>query len=181
MTDEAPNKEHEMASNSTEPLDDENQGIEGVLERVAEKDPEAAEKISHFIAVQQVTHRGPMPAPEDLEAYSKTLADLPDRMMKMAELAQTTKATQNQKILELKERELEVQKLETEHADKAHEREIQNQSKGMSFAFVTVMVCVLGAFYLAINDKTEVALVIGGTTVVGVVGAFLRNTFARKK
>ena len=47
----------------------EQQSLEGVLERVAEQDPEAAKQISHFIEIQQVSHKGPMPSPQDLALY----------------------------------------------------------------------------------------------------------------
>ncbi len=154
--------------------DEEHSTIEGVLERVAEKDPEAAEQISHFIEVQQFTHKGPMPSPHDLALYSKTLENLPDRMMTMAEISQSSKAAHHQRILELKAEEIDVQRFEVQQADDAHKREILVQTIGMCFAFITVLVCVVGAFYLALQDKTEVALVIGGTTVVGIVAAFLK-------
>lgn len=101
------------------------------------------------------------------------LHNLPDRMMIMAEKSQDEKARQNSKILELKEKEIEVQKLEVEQADASHIREISTQRLSLIFAFITVLVCILGAFYMAILGETDVALLIGGTTVVGIVGVFL--------
>ena len=46
-----------------------------------------------------------------------------------------------------------------------------------------MLVCILGAFYLALEDKKEVALLIGGATVIGIVivGAFLANKRDSKK
>ncbi|WOX28303.1 hypothetical protein [Pseudoalteromonas maricaloris] len=171
-TESASNMEHEKESVDS---------IERVLERVAEKDPQAAVVISEFIAVQQVSHKGPMPSPEDLKKYSHTLKNLPDRMMKMAELSQQKKAAHHERILELKSEEIDVQRLEVEQANDAHKRETATQVLGMVFAFITVIICILGAFYLALQDKTEVALVIGGTTVIGIVGAFLKTKLSEKK
>ena len=101
-------------------------------------------------------------------------------MMVMAEKSQVEKTNQHLKILELKEKEIEVQKLEVVQADSAHQREISTQKLSLVFAFIIVLVCILGAFYLAIIDKKAVALVIGGTTVVGIVGAFLKSKSKKK-
>jgi len=175
--------ENELARNESEEALNENEetlnenepeSIEGVLERVTESDPEAAKVISQYIEVHR-SHRGPMPSPDDLKQYSLTLANLPDRMMVMAEKSQAEKSRQNEKILELKEKEIAVQRLEVEQADSSHKREISTQKLSIAAAFFIVLVCILGSLYLAIIDKTEVALVIGGTTVVGVVVAFLKN------
>lgn len=155
--------------------------IEGVLERVAKQDPQAALEIGEYIAVQQVTHQGSMPSPDDLKQYFQTQADLPERMMKMAENSLENKAQHHSKILELKEKEIELQQLELIKADEAHKREIMTQNISLGLAFITVLVCILGAFYLALQDKKEVALLIGGTTVVGIVGAFLANKMDSKK
>lgn len=156
--------------------------IEGVLERVAEKDPEAALEIGEYIAVQQVLHQGPMPSPESLKQYSLVQADLPERMMNMAEISQENKSIHSGKILDLKEKELELQHKEIDTSNEAHKREIGTQKLSLLLAFVTVLVCILGAFYLAVNDKTAVAVIIGGTTVVGIVGAFLKSkTFTENK
>ncbi|MGL1957162.1 MAG: DUF2335 domain-containing protein [Colwellia sp.] len=165
---------------SSEQQSSEPQSIEGVLERVSESDPEAAKEISHYIAVHR-SHKGPMPSPEALQQYSLTLSDLPERMMRMAEKSQTEKAKQGSKVLELKEKEIEVQRLEVVQADSAHVRETSTQRIALFLAFITVVICIVGAFYLAIIDKTEVALVIGGTTVIGIVGAFLKNKMSESK
>ncbi|TXL11658.1 hypothetical protein BMR04_15955, partial [Methylococcaceae bacterium HT3] len=108
--------QEEKQSNKGNPLASEEnasaQAIEGVLERVAEKDPQAALDIRGYIAVQQVTHQGPMPSPDDLKQYFHTQSDLPERMMKMAEYSLENKAQHHRKILELKEKEIELQQLE---------------------------------------------------------------------
>jgi len=178
------NQEEKQSNKGNSLASEENaseQAIEGVLERVAKKDPQAALDIRGYIAVQQVTHQGPMPSPDDLKQYFQTQADLPERMMKMAEYSLENKAQHHRKILELKEKEIELQQLELIKADGAHKREILTQNISLGLAFITVLVCILGAFYLALEDKKEVALVIGGTTVIGIVGAFLANKRDSKK
>lgn len=148
--------------------------IEGVLERLAEKDPDAARKITKYI-VQQKIHQGPMPSPEDIREYAATQSDLPERMMLMAEKSQDNKARHADKVLALKQQEIELNIGALKAADLANQRESLNQKLSLIFAFIVVLVCVLGSFYLAVIDKTAVALVIGGTTVVGVVAAFLKG------
>ncbi|MEZ9627839.1 hypothetical protein [Aliivibrio fischeri] len=149
------------------------EAIEGVLERVAKNDPEAAVKISEYI-VQKI-HHGPMPSPEDIRGYSLTQADLPERMMVMAEIAQLNKAKHADSILELKAKEIELNDKHLTNQDLANKRESNNQTLSLILASGVVVICILGSFYLALQDKTEVALVIGGTTVLGVVGSFLKS------
>lgn len=149
------------------------QSIEGVLERVSENDPEAAKIITQYI--EHRTHRGPMPSPEDLQKYSLTLDNLPDRMMKMAEKSLEEKTKQNGQILVLKEQEIQVQKLEVVQSGEAHIREIFIQKMSLIFAFVIVLVCILGSFTMAIMGHEALAMIVGGTTVVGVIGAFLKG------
>lgn len=159
------------ASTSTTPAVKEPESIEGVLENLSKTDPKAVEVIAQHIEVK--SHRGPMPCPEDLKEYSLIDKDLPSRMMTMAEKSQSEKSSQNEKILGLKEKEIGVSELEVRQAESAHKREIGVQKRSLNFAFMTVLVCILGSFYMATIGETSVALVIGGTTVVGIVGAFL--------
>jgi hypothetical protein len=96
--------------------------IEGVLEKVKETDPESAHKIESYLAIQQTTHRGPMPSPEDLKNYALTQPDLPERMMQMAEKSLEGKIRQQDKILELKQKEIDLRTLEVSNEDNAHKR-----------------------------------------------------------
>lgn len=176
MESNTDNKDTESLSNNLdnnieEP--DAEEAIEGVIERVAKSDPEAAAKISTYI-VQKV-HHGPMPSPEDIASYAQIQKDLPERMMTMAESAQKNKAQNTQTILDLKRQEIELhkQQLNTQHTLKT--KELNNQKLSLYLASVVVILCITGSFYLALQDKTAVAIVIGGTTVVGIVGAFLKS------
>jgi len=148
--------------------DDPDTALEGVLEEVAKTNPGAAQKIQQIITVQQQSHKGPMPSPEALASYARVQNDLPERMMTMAEKSQDTKARHNDDILALK-------RLELENEINIHDSESRTQKHSINLAFSVVIICILGSFYLAINDKTVVASIIGGTTLVGVVGSFLRR------
>ncbi|MBF4232199.1 hypothetical protein, partial [Vibrio anguillarum] len=147
--------------------------------RVAENDPEAAVKISKYI-VQKV-HHGPMPSPEDIRGYALTQADLPERMMVMAEIAQSNKAKHAESIIALKAKEIELNEKHLSNQDLANKRESNNQTLSLILAAFIVLFCITGAFYLALQDKTEVALLIGGGTVVGIVGSFLKSSSKPQK
>jgi uncharacterized membrane protein len=122
-----------------------------------------------------------MPSPEDLRGYAAVSEDLPDRMMVMAEKSQTEKTKHNEKILDLKAKELTILELEVMQAEHAHIREISIQKMSLSFAFVIVLVCIVGSFYMATLGHITIALAIGGTTVVAVVGAFLKSKMGKDK
>lgn len=159
---------------NNDPKTEECVAIEGVLEEVAETNPKAAEKLKQ-IFIQKVSHQGPMPSAKEVEHYAKTQADLPERMMKMAETSQDNKAKHNSQILDLKQQELNLEKLNLETTYKAHLSGISYQKLSLGLAFLVVNICIIGSFYLAMNDKTAVASIIGGVTLIGVVGAFLKH------
>ncbi len=176
MTDENNSLEAQAESSPKESATNSNEAeeaIEGVLERVAKNDPEAAVKISEYI-VQKV-HHGPMPSPEDIRGYALTQKDLPERMMVMAEVAQSNKAKHAEKLIELKAKEIELNEKHLSNQNLANKRESNNQTLSLILAAITVLICIMGSFYLALQDKTEVALAIGGATVIGIVGAFLKS------
>lgn len=156
-----------------------NSEIEGVLEEVAQINPAAAEKLERFIAVRQVRYQGPMPSPDMLHEYMQIQPDLPERMMCMAERAQESKIIQHEKLLALKEQELILNTTALNNEDRAHRREIASQNFSLALAFVALLVCILGSFYLAIEGHKELALILGGSTVVAVVGSFLSSRFKK--
>lgn len=154
--------------------------IEGVLEKVAELDPDSAHKIERYIAIQQISHRGPMPSPQDLKSYSLVQHNLPERMMVMAEKSLASKSSHHDKLLSLKDKELDIRAVELKNEDNAHKREITSQNLSLVLAFIALLVCIIGSFYLAINGHKELALLLGGSTVVAVVGSFLSSRLKKK-
>lgn len=148
--------------------------IEGLLERLAEKEPQFATAITRYIVSQKV-HHGPMPSPEDIRAYSMVQADFPERMMVMAENAQKSKARHADKLLELKEREIKLNETQLSTMGKAQQRDAFNQTLSLLLAFAVVLACIGSSVFLAINGKDILAGVIGGGTVVGIVAAFLKS------
>ncbi|UZD58006.1 hypothetical protein OLL83_003847 [Shewanella algae] len=142
--------------------------IEGVLERIEQQSPTDAKKVRQFIAIQQEHHSGPMPRPADLAAYGDVQADLPNRIMAMAEKSLNERSSYQREILSLKSKELDVSSM-------MHLREVIHESIRLIFTFIIVLFCIGGSFYMAMNDHETIAGIIGGTTVVGIVGSFLRK------
>lgn len=151
-----------------------------VIKKVEQEDPEAATVIQQHLAVQQVSHEGPMPSPEDLQKYGEVQSDLPERMMAMAENSLNQKAGHNTKLLELKEKEIDLSSKEARKEERNHKRETCTQRISLVFALLVVLICILGSFYMAIEGHKALSITVGGTTVVGVVGAFLRNSFRNR-
>lgn len=109
--------------------------LEGILEI-----PEARE----IIVQQQKIHSGPLPAPEDIELYNKSIPDGADRIMKMAE-----------KSLELSEK-----RLEREYSLKREDQKIQHfgQKSGI---FVVAVFAILSVYIAYLGDTRSAAWLMG--------------------
>ena len=109
--------------------------LEGILEI-----PEARE----IIVQQQKIHSGPLPAPEDIELYNRSIPYGADRIMKMAE-----------KSLELSEK-----RLECEYSLKREDQKIQHfgQKSGI---FVVAVFAVLSAYIAYLGDTRSAAWLMG--------------------
>lgn len=140
--------------------------VEGVLERVRKLDPEVALQVEQLISYQHEVHYGPMPSSKDLARYKEIQTDLPERMMKMAEFSLHQKGAHNTEILRLKA-------VDQENENKAHSRQIFTQNLGMIFAFLFACIGVGCAVYLAMADKTAVASIIAGGTLIAIVTKFI--------
>ena len=148
--------------------------IQEVIERI---DPADASKLRHFIAVQvqEVHHRGPMPSPSDLAAYQQVQPDLPDRMMKMAEKSLADRSAQQDKILELKEKEIALRNRELTAGENAHIRESGQLSTRLKMSYSLVIFCLIAAVYLELAGHSAFAYLLGGSTIAIVLGAFLKT------
>lgn len=102
--------------------------------------PEARE----IIVQQQKIHSGPLPVPEDIELYNKSIPYGADRIMKMAE-----------KSLELSEKRLEY-----EYSLKREDQKIQHfgQKSGI---FVVAVFAILSAYIAYLGDTRSAAWLMG--------------------
>lgn len=109
--------------------------LEGILEI-----PEVRE----IIVQQQKIHSGPLPAPEDIELYNKSIPYGAERIMKMAE-----------KSLDLSEKRLEY-----EYSLKREDQKIQHfgQKSGI---FVVTFFAILSAYIAYLGDTRSAAWLMG--------------------
>lgn len=109
--------------------------LEGILEI-----PEVRE----IIVQQQKIHSGPLPAPEDIELYNKSIPYGAERIMKMAE-----------KSLDLSEKRLEY-----EYSLKREDQKIQHfgQKSGI---FVVAVFAILSAYIAYLGDTSSAAWLMG--------------------
>ncbi|HHF0149638.1 TPA: DUF2335 domain-containing protein [Haemophilus influenzae] len=120
--------------------------LEGILEI-----PEARE----IIVQQQKIHSGPLPAPEDIELYNKSIPYGADRIMKMAE-----------KSLELSEK-----RLECEYSLKREDQKIQHF--GQKIGIFVVAVFAILSVYIAYLGDTRSAAWLMGAGLASLVATFI--------
>lgn len=136
---------------------DEDEVVEGVIERM-ENDPQAARRIGQLVHQAEFFH-GPIPPPAVLKEYAEIDPSLPDRILKMAELEQQTKA--------------DISRSKAEFNHKALQAESGRISSGQRYGTIIALAAFASATICAIVGATSAAIVIGGATVVSLVGAFV--------
>ena len=112
------------------------------------------------VIMQQVSMRsGPLPDPSELAQYQAIIPNGADRIMKMAES-------------------------QLEHRIKIETTVIGSQQRQAGFgqicALVIALVALILATYAAVNGQPVFGGVIGGTTLVSLVSAFLLSTHKKK-
>lgn len=106
-------------------------------------------------------HQGPLPPPEVLDRYEATNPGFANRLLELAEKEQrhrhAIEAETNKANINLANRALDEQKL------------------GQVLAFTLAMVLIGSAIFLAMSGQPGLAMVLGGTTLVGAIALFLRK------
>ncbi|MBO9638721.1 MAG: DUF2335 domain-containing protein [Siphonobacter aquaeclarae] len=123
-----------------------------------------ARRKAYLEFVQQHTFSGPLPDPDSVRQFNEVIRDGAERIMVMAE----------------KEQEFQIWAAKDRHDLTRQEQKNSNRLAvtGQWMAFVVTLCAFGGCGYLAINDHDTIAGIIGGTTVVALVGAFIST---RKK
>lgn len=117
------------------------------------------QKIIPLIGVQFLQFQGPLPPPHTLEGYEKVLPGSAERIFAMAEKEQDHRHDMNKEQVSLDGKFLE--------SDSKRER------RGQYIAALLALIALLLSGFLAMNDHSAVASIIGGTTVLGLVSAFV--------
>lgn len=124
------------------------------------KDAGHKEQVMHSaVSMQKTTYSGPLPAPADFKAYDTILKGAAERILSMAEK-------------------------NTEHRIKMEESIIRNDYKtitlGQILGFILALLFLCASVWLAVNGHEVVASVIGGTTIVSIVCAFVVGRITTK-
>lgn len=127
----------------------------GTLKKETEK---KSGNLSREVIHQTATFEGPMPPPAILEGYEKLVPGAAERILSMAESDAKH------------QRELEFAAL------RATENEIK---RGQNFALIVALASLSAAMYALYLGYPTVAGIIGGTTVVGLVSAFIIGRYKK--
>ena len=123
-----------------------------------DKRNEAERVIATF--VQQKLHMGPLPAPEDLAHYEHTCPGAAERIIAMAERQATHRQTMESDHLRL-------------------EYGLQTRGQWLAIAALIAMLLLVGfTFYIG---QPIAASILGGATIVAVVGLFLNRDRPEKE
>ncbi len=126
------------------------------VDKAAQKRPHTSGEVVH----QSASFEGPMPPPAILEGYERLVPGAAERILAMAE-----SDTKHQHSIELA-------------ALRAMENEVK---RGQIFAFVIGLAALLASMFALYMGSPTVAGIIGGTTVVGLVSAFIIGRFVKSE
>lgn len=120
--------------------------------------PDKQEMASQLIfAMEQsieTSYKGPIPPPDYLNGYKEVLPNAPERILTMAEEQQKHRMAMENMIVR---------------------RNLQLSERGQFFGFIIVLLFLIAAIYLALNNHETLAGIIMGTTLLGVLGVFVLN------
>ena len=123
------------------------------------KQPHNAQKHSQTVIAQ---FSSPLPPPEILATYERTQPGL------IAKIIEMTEAESNHR------RDLEKQKLLAEVS--SLQRGDALISRAQIFAFIIAIVTIVGGCITAINGSQVAGSIIGTSGVIGIIGAFIKNS-----
>lgn len=129
-----------------------------VVSRLDDEEKQAVAKVVEHQLIESFS--GPLPPPNILEGYKRVDKGLPDRIMSMAEREQES-------ITAFRKRALELQGRDT--------------FLGMVFAFMTILITLIGGIILLLNDKDAAGYIAIISGVVGIAGLFLNSKKEDKK
>lgn len=121
-----------------------------ILQKLAPEEQKTIIKSIHYSYFQ--AHIGPLPAPESLELYNKTIPDGAERIMRMAE-------NQSNHRIKIEENVINGQ--------------IKQSGRGQIFGLIIAFITIGSSVALAMFGHDVVAGVLGGGTVVGLVTVFV--------
>jgi uncharacterized membrane protein len=124
-----------------------------------EPNKEKRDKIISLVTQFSYRYSGPLPAPNDLEKYNNIVPGLAERIVKMVENQNT-------------------HRIETE--DSVIKSQLAESKRGQYIGFIIAVMCIGATILLALNNHDSVAVVLGGTTILGLVTVFVTGKKEQK-
>lgn len=134
------------------------------VQELLEKSPQVATKI--LAVIQRRSFQGPIPPPDIIAEYENVLPGSAERILAMAENEQKHRHSKENKQITMDSREQDLD-------EKFMESEFKQSKRGQLLGAGMAVIALSIAAYLAMNNHPNVAGIIGGTTVIGLVSAFV--------
>ena len=112
-----------------------------------------------LILTKQELFSGPLPHPDILARFDTVVPGSAERIIKMAE---------NQSA-----HRIEIEK-------KVINSDIENSKRGQIFGFIVAILGLVSSFVLVVKGYQVVGTILGGTTLISLVGVFVYGTESRK-
>ncbi|MBQ7252595.1 MAG: DUF2335 domain-containing protein [Kiritimatiellae bacterium] len=119
------------------------------------------------ISIQQQIHSGPLPPPEALQLYEAALPGLAERIVSMAEAEQRERFRRED--------------FRHEEAMLASRHAFQAERLGQIFALIASLCLISGSVVCVVLGSPWIGAALAGTTLVGVVSAFIGRRKASKQ
>lgn len=125
---------------------------------------------SQQLQVSQKIHQGPLPAPEDLQRYEQLLPGAAERIIKMAELEQQHRHSQEVKAIssEVVTREI-LQSTEKSRISGV----MSSDKRGQYLGGAVSVLAIAGSVYCASIQQPVVAIALVSMPILGIVKALL--------
>lgn len=102
----------------------------------------------------ETSYKGPIPPPDYLKGYKDVLPNAPERIFTMVEEQQKHRIAMEKMIME---------------------RNLGLSDRGQILGFIIVVLFLVAAVYLALDNHETLACIIMGTTLLGVLVVFVLN------
>ena len=140
------------AKNNASPADNAPINVNEVLDSLPPEKRSVIENV--MFAMEQRSFSGPLPAPEDFEAYEKVLPGSTDRIITMAEKSLDSRIANEKTIID---------------------NRLKQSGRGQIFGFVLALFFGIIALILALTEHEVLAGIIAGTDIVSLAVIFVLN------
>ena len=140
------------AKHNASPADNAPINVNEVLDSLPPEKRSVIENV--MFAMEQRSFSGPLPAPEDFEAYEKVLPGSTDRIITMAEKSLDSRIANEKTIID---------------------NRLKQSGRGQILGFILAMVFALIALVLALTGHDVLAGIIGGSDIISLAIIFVLN------